>query len=142
MFTNILLASDGSECAVKAAASAAALAQKFGARLTIVNVFAPYQSVGPYGEVIFAEMDNKFIAEMQGRAISQAGHVVDETDVPYQCRQVIGHPATQIVRMAEEEGCDLIVLGSRGLSGFKSFLLGSVSDHVTHHAHCPVLIVK
>lgn len=142
MFTKILLASDGSECALKAAGVAAALAQKFGAHLTIVNVFEPYQSVGPYGEVIFGEMDNKFIAEMQGRAISQAGHVVDESDVPYQCREVIGHPAVQIVQMAEEEGCDLIVLGSRGLSGFKSFLLGSVSDHVTHHAHCPVLIVK
>ena len=142
MFTNILLASDGSDCALKAAASAAALAQKFAARLIIVNVFEPYQSVGPYGEVVYGEMDDQYVAEMQGRAISQAGRVVDETDVPYQCRQVTGHPATQIVRIAEEEGCDLIVLGSRGLSGFKSFLLGSVSDHVTHHAHCPVLIVK
>lgn len=142
MFTNILLASDGSECALKAAASAAALAKSFTARLTIVNVFEPYQTVGPYGEVVFGDMDGKYIAEMQGRAISQAGHVVDESDVPYQCRQIIGHTAAEIVQMAEEEKCDLIVLGSRGLSGFKSFLLGSVSDHVTHHAHCPVLIVK
>ena len=115
---------------------------KFASRLTIVNVFEPYQTIGPYGEVVFGDMDGKYIAEMQGRAISQAGRVVDEFDVPYQCRQIIGHTAVQIVQTAEEAGCDLIVLGSRGLSEFKSFLLGSVSDHVTHHAHCPVLIVK
>jgi len=142
MFTHILLASDGSECALKAAAVAADLASKFAACLTIINVFEPYQSVGPYGEVVFAGMDEEYIAETQGRAISHAGRFMDEADVPYRCRPKIGHPAEEIVRMAEEEGCDLIVLGSRGLSGFKSLLLGSVSDRVTHHAHCPVLIVK
>jgi len=142
MFTKILLASDGSECALKAAASAAALAQKFGAHLTLITVFEPYQTVGPYGEVVFAGIDTHYVAEMQEQALSRAGRVVDKLGVPYQCRKLIGHPGAEIVRTAEEEGCDLIVLGSRGLSGFKSFLLGSVSDHVTHHAHCPVLIVK
>lgn len=142
MFTKILLASDGSECALKAAASAATLAQKFGARLTLITIFEPYQTVCPYGEVVFAGMDTHYIAESQEQAISRAGRVVDELGVPYQCRKLIGHPAAEIVRAAEEDGCDLIVLGSRGLSGIKSFLLGSVSDHVTHHAHCPVLIVK
>jgi nucleotide-binding universal stress UspA family protein len=46
------------------------------------------------------------------------------------------------MRVAEEEGCDLIVLGSRGLSDVKAFLIGSVSDRVAYQAHCPVLIVK
>lgn len=142
MFTDILLASDGSKCALKAAAAAADLASKFSARLTVINVFEPYQSVGPYGEVVFGGMDENYIAETQEQAISHAGRVLDEAAVPYRCRPVIGHPAAEIVRVAEEEGCDLIVLGSRGLSGFKSLLLGSVSDAVTHHAHCPVLIVK
>ena len=142
MFTSILLASDGSECALKAAAVAASLAGKFAARVTIINVFEPYQSVAPYGEVVFAGMDESYIAEAQAQAISLAGRCLDEVNVPYRCRPLIGYPAAEIVRVAEEEGCDLIVLGSRGLSGFKSFLLGSVSDRVTHHAHCPVLIVK
>jgi len=142
MFTNILLASDGSDCALKAAAVAADLASKFDARLTVINVFEPYQSVGPYGEVVFAGMDEKYIAQTQGQAISEAGRILDEAEVSYRCRPVIGHPAAEIVRVAEEEKCDLIVLGSRGLSGFKLLLLGSVSDAVTHHAHCPVLIVK
>ena len=53
-----------------------------------------------------------------------------------------GIPAEEILRVAEEEGVDLIVIGSRGLSGVKAFLLGSVSDKVSHHAKCPVLIVR
>ena len=142
MFTNILLASDGSECALKAAAVAADLAGKCAARLTLLNVFEPYQTVGPFGEVVYGSMDTQYIAEMQANAVSQTGRVVDEKDVPYQCRQEIGQPAAEIIRVAETEGCDLIVLGSRGLSGFQSLLLGSVSDRVTHHAHCPVLIVR
>ncbi len=62
--------------------------------------------------------------------------------VPYQSRQKVGQPASEIVRVAEEEGCDLIVLGSRGLSGVQAFLLGTASDCVAHHARCPVLVVK
>ena len=142
MFTAILLATDGSDCALKAAAVAAALASKFAARLTVINVFEPYQSVGPYGEVAYGGMDDEYIAETQGRAISHTGRVLEKAGVPYQCRSKVGSPAAEIVRVAEEEGHDLIVLGSRGLSSIRGFLLGSVSDRVTHHAHCPVLIVK
>ena len=54
---------------------------------------------------------------------------------------VPGHPAETICRIAEEDGHDLIVMGSRGLSGIGSFFLGSVSDKVSHHTPCPVLIV-
>ncbi|MGI4788335.1 MAG: universal stress protein [Janthinobacterium lividum] len=142
MFTKILLASDGSECALKAAAVAATVASKFAARLTIINVFEPYASVGPYGEIVYTGLDDTYTAEMKDYAISHAGRIVDEMNVPYQCRQETGQPAAEIVRVAAEEHFDLIVLGSRGLSGFKSLVLGSVSDTVTHHAHCPVLIVK
>jgi len=142
MFTYILLASDGSACALKAAAVAATLACKFAARLTIINAFQPTPTVGPFGEVVNAGLEEKYITQLQEQAISDAGRIVDAKDVPYQSRQEIGPPAEEIVRVAEEEGCDLIVLGSRGLSGLTSLLLGSVSDHVVHHAHCPVLVVK
>ena len=61
--------------------------------------------------------------------------------VPYAFRLETGHPAEVIVRLAETDGFDLVVLGSRGLGGVKEFLLGSVSNRVSHHARCPVLIV-
>ena len=142
MFTNILLASDGSECALKAAAVAATLANKFTARLTIINIYEPIPTVGPYGEIVNTELNERYVRELQEHAISPVGRIMEGMGVPYQSRQEVGQPAAEIIRVAEEEGCDLVVLGSRGLSGFQEFLLGSVSDRVVHHAHCPVLIVK
>ena len=142
MFTNILLASDGSECALKAAAVAATLANKFAARLTIINVFQPIPAYGPFREVVNTDLHERYVRELQEHAISPVGRIMEGMGVPYQSRQEVGQPAAEIIRVAEEEGCDLVVLGSRGLSGFQEFLLGSVSDRVVHHAHCPVLIVK
>jgi len=55
---------------------------------------------------------------------------------------LVGSPAAAIVEFAESEGCDLIVMGSRGLGSFKEFVLGSVSHNVVQHAKAPVLIVK
>ena len=142
MFTNILLASDGSECALKAAAAAGTLASKFTARLTVINVFHPIPAYGPFREVVNSDLHERYVRELQEHAISPVGRIMEGMGVPYQSRQEVGQPAAEIIRVAEEEGCDLVVLGSRGLSGFQEFLLGSVSDRVVHHAHCPVLIVK
>ena len=142
MFTNILLASDGSECALKAAAVAATLANKFAARLTLINVFQPIPAYGPFREVVNTDLHERYVRELQEHAISPVGRIMDKMDVPYQSRREIGSPPIEIIRVAEAEGCDLIVLGSRGLSNVKAFLIGSVSDRVVHHARCPVLIVK
>jgi len=141
MFTNILLASDGSEYALKAAAVAATLASKFAARLTVINVFQPVPAVGPFREVN-SDAQKQYVQRLQEYAIAPAGRVLEKAGVSYQNRRETGSPAAEIVRVAEEEGHDLIVLGSRGLSSIRGFLLGSVSDRVAHHAHCPVLIVK
>jgi nucleotide-binding universal stress UspA family protein len=53
-----------------------------------------------------------------------------------------GHPADEILRLATERKADMIVMGSRGLTGASEFFLGSTSDAVVHYAHCPVLIVR
>jgi nucleotide-binding universal stress UspA family protein len=87
--------------------------------------------------------------ELKRSVIDRARHVVDdartalaprgfaiETDV------AMGDPRAEIVRQAEEWRADLVVLGARGLGTVKRFLLGSVSDTVTRHARCPVLVVK
>ena len=54
----------------------------------------------------------------------------------------LGRPDEQIVALAEEIGAGLIVMGSRGLGGLRRLLMGSVSDSVVRHAHCPVLVVR
>ena len=142
MFTHILLASDGSVCALRAAATAATLASKFTARLIIINVFQPTLAYGPFREVVSSDLHEQYVRELQEHAIAPAGHIMEGMGVSYQSRCEIGSPPVEIMRVAEAEGCDLIVLGSRGLSDIKAFLIGSVSDRVAHHAHCPVLIVK
>jgi len=142
MFTRILLGVDGSDGALKAADEAAILAERFQASLTLVNVFQPIPAYGPFREVVNLDLEKQYIQETQEQAASQTRRAVEELCVPYQIRWEIGHPAAEIVRVAEEDGCDLIVLGSRGLSGIKALLLGSVADYVTHHAHCPILIVR
>ena len=142
MFTYILLASDGSEGALRAATVAATLASKFTSRLTIINVFQPIQAYGPFREVVSPAMHEKYFRKLKEFALAPAGGTAEEMHVPYQTRQEEGHPGTEIVRLSEKEGCDLIVMGSRGLSDVRAFLLGSVSEYVVHHAHCPVLIVR
>ncbi len=142
MFSNILLAADGSACALRAASVAAGLVNRFAARLTLINVFEPFPSIEPYGDTVEAGLDHQRVAALQESAISDTGRVVTERDVSYESRREVGHPAVEIVRAAEERGCDLIVIGGRGQSAVPSFLLGSVCDRVAHHARCPVLIVK
>ena len=54
----------------------------------------------------------------------------------------VGLPAAEILRLAEKLDVGLIVMGSRGLGGIRRALMGSVSDSVVRHAHCPVLVVR
>ena len=146
MFNKILLASDGSEDAMNAAAVAAEMATKFGSKVVVVNVFTMPPMVTPYVGSLGLDLDpvalNRIADEAQAAVCKHTGEVLAKAGVSYETRNEIGNPAEVIITTAEEEKCDLIVLGSRGLSGVQSFFLGSVSDRVTHHAHCPVLIVR
>jgi nucleotide-binding universal stress UspA family protein len=145
MFSKILLASDGSDCAMKAAQAAAVLAKQFQASLTVIYVYTipvmPSPMIALPGGIDSAVF-SQYADEVQDAVARRTGRVLEEAGVEYTLRHEVGHPAEVIVRVAEAEGYDLIVLGSRGLSEIKSFFMGSVSDRVCHHAHCPVLIVK
>ncbi len=146
MFTKILLASDGSDYALRAARAAAELAKSLGASVTVLHVFTmPTTQMAIPGSP-GVEMEpgalNTYIEQVQDAVAKRTGRVLDEAGVPYTTLLEAGHPAEVIIRIAEDDGYDLIVMGSRGMSEIKSFLLGSVSDKVSHHAHCPVLIVK
>ena len=82
------------------------------------------------------------VEELQSGVEKTTGAILDAVHRRYKCRREIGHPIDRIVAVAQDIQADLIVLGSRGLGGWNSYLLGSVSDGVLHHAHCPVLIVR
>ncbi|BDI29912.1 hypothetical protein CCAX7_19630 [Capsulimonas corticalis] len=142
MFQNILVAADGSQCAIKASQTAAGIAKKFASRVTIVNVFQTPLYADPYGAVAFCGAGDPLVDQLQESAVRSAALALDGQGTPYCCRKETGFPGSDIVRVACEEGCDLIVMGSRGLAGLKAFLLGCVSDRVAHSARGSVLIVK
>ncbi len=142
MFSNILLATDGSEGALHAAQAAVELARKFGSHVTVLSVCKPPIDYGTALGVPLIEADGVLTGEWQKCVLEEAGRVFVEHQVDCRPRQEFGSPGEVIACVAQEEGSDLIIVGSRGLGAFQRTLLGSVSDHVTHHAHCPVLVVR
>ena len=144
MFSRILVAVDGSPFAERALAHAVDLSKKYEAKLLIVHVvLRRFYSVTPSEAGVLAT--TVFVKEMESEGkeiIAKSDEFAKKAGVPYECRLVQGVPADEIVRLAQLEKVDLVVLGSRGLSEVRAFLLGSVSDKIIHHAKCPVLIIK
>jgi len=139
MFKNILVATDGSDDAYRAAAWAAEIAERFGSRVVLATIYAPPLMVA---ETMAYAPTPEMIAEIQTSIIERTGALLTKRNVPFESRTETGNPAASIVSIAEQERCDLIVLGSHGVGGIRRFLLGSVSDRVGHYAHCSVMIVK
>jgi nucleotide-binding universal stress UspA family protein len=75
-------------------------------------------------------------------ALAEAAQEVEQAGVTVRTFARQGEPADAILDVAEEEGADLIVVGNKGMTGAKRFLLGSVPNKVSHHAPCSVLIIR
>jgi nucleotide-binding universal stress UspA family protein len=147
VFSKILVCSDGSEKALKAAATAAEIACKFGSEVVLLSVYdpslVPAATIGiPGGPLETAEDLGLYAAETQLAVEHVTGSVFEKAGVRYRPRRELGHPVDRIISSAEDEHADLIVMGSRGIGGFERLLLGSVSEGVLRHAHCPVLSVR
>lgn len=139
----ILLATDGSEEADLAAKAAAGLAEEPGSELHVVTVGPGYplymlpDSTGRFREVYEEEQrQTREVLDAQVRKIEASGGRVQKA------HQRSGRPDRQILDLADDLDADLVVIGSRGLGGLRRALMGSVSDSVVHHAHCPVLVVR
>jgi nucleotide-binding universal stress UspA family protein len=146
MFASILVGTDGSDTATTAVRHAIDLAAALGARLQIVSAYEPVSAQRLRNEAIEAPQDVEWMVnpredvlqvlqQAEGDAKS-AGLSAVETFA----RQ--GDAADAILDVAEEQRSDLIVVGNRGMTGAKRFLLGSVPNKVSHHAPCSVLIVR
>jgi len=85
---------------------------------------------------------NNGLEEVGKKALGFVEEEAGRAGVKYTSRIEEGHPADMILTVAEEEGCDMIVMGTMGLSGLKRLLLGSVAENVVRHAHCPVMVVR
>jgi nucleotide-binding universal stress UspA family protein len=143
--TKILLATDASEEAALAARTATDIADKTDSELhvVLVGLSAAYVGMGP-PEIadIPAPRQQELNEETQRLLDAQVGRIKADGGTVAQAHLRIGRPDEQIVDSAEEIGAGLIVMGSRGLGGIRRLLMGSVSDSVVRHAHCPVLIVR
>jgi len=144
MFSKILVAVDGSPFAKRALKYAVEIAKRYGAKLILLHVvLRRFYAVTPSEAGVLAT--TVFVKEMEAEGqgiIKEAEDLVKIEGVNYECKMVQGVPADEIVKCAQAESVDLIVIGSRGLTEVRAFLLGSVSDKVSHHAKCPTLIVK
>jgi nucleotide-binding universal stress UspA family protein len=143
--TKILLATDGSEEATLAARTATDVAAKTDSELhvVLVGLSAAYVGMGP-PEIadIPPPRQQELDEEAQRLLDAQVKQIeVDGSNVA-QAHLRVGRPDEQVVALAEEIGAGLIVMGSRGLGGLRRLLMGSVSDSVVRHAHCPVMIVR
>jgi nucleotide-binding universal stress UspA family protein len=146
MFSKILVCSGGSAGALKAVQAASKLAKSLNASVTLLYVNDPALSTLPYMgppeaafcvETSIAEAD-----ERQKESVQPSQAALENAGISFTTRCEFGHPVDTITRVADEEKSELIVLGSRGLGGFERLMLGSVSDGVLHHAHCPVLVIR
>ena len=144
-FRKIVVAFDGSKDSEKAVHIACLMASKFGSKVTVVHVYRPpatvYASPGmpvpDYGDLDHA-------AEESGKGVVSRGLDAASRSGVKAKGELIESPSPvgAVVTFATEENADLIVVGTRGLTGFKKLLLGSVSSGVISHASCPVLVVR
>jgi len=143
-YRNVVVGTDGSETAEHAVRHAAQLAKVNGARLTVVTAFLPDPEEEAKrlqqapADVRWAITDATSADERarHGREIARDAGVDD-----VMIRVDSGDPATILIDAADSTGGDVIVVGSKGMTGAKRFILGSVPNKISHHAPCDVLIV-
>ncbi len=139
MFTKILLASDGSDHAMRAAEKASFIAKgDETAKVTIVYVIDGATSKTD----VLSEGSKEAIEEKRNRRLQNTEEILINNNVPYEIKVLRGEPGPSIVKYANENLFDLVVIGSRGLNTFQEMVLGGVSHKVAKRAQCPVMIVK
>ena len=145
LFERILVGTDGSETAGEAVRQATELARATGAQLDIVSAYEPVpesrlrEEGGEIpGDVAYAIGPKEDVNVILEGALGQARAA--GVEVHTHARE--GDPADVIIDLAEELGTSVIVVGNKGMTGARRFLLGSVPNKISHHAPCGVYIVR
>jgi len=145
LFERIVVGTDGSDTAAEAVRQATEIARLTGGRLDIVSAFEPVPQVRLREEAQEVPGD---IAHAVGPredvnvVLEAAAGTARQQDVEVNTHPREGDPADAILDVAEELGADLIVVGNKGMTGARRFLLGSVPNKISHHAPCGVLIAR
>ena len=145
MFGSIVVGTDGSDTAKEAVRQATELAQSLKAALYVVSAYEPVPESRLRSERQDAPDDLQWSInprEDVEATLDQAAEEIKEAGVNVETFPREGDPADAILDVAEEQNADLIVVGNKGMTGAKRFLLGSVPNKVSHHAPCSVLIIR
>jgi nucleotide-binding universal stress UspA family protein len=146
MIGSLIVGTDGSQTAAVAVSHAVELARGLGARLSIVSAYEPVPQGRLRSEPSSATADvhwavnqrEDVLALLQTLAAQAREAGVEQVETFAR----VGDAADAILDVAEEQRCDLIVVGNKGMTGATRFLLGSVPNKVSHHAPCSVMIVR
>ncbi|MEA2335160.1 MAG: hypothetical protein QOG40_1650, partial [Solirubrobacteraceae bacterium] len=145
VFKSIVVGTDGSDTAAQAVRQAVDLAGAVDARVELVSAYAPVPAQRLSDERREAPEDLQWAIsprEDVDALLDAAAEVVRGAGVTVNVYPRQGDPADAILDVAEETDADLIVVGNKGMTGAKRFLLGSVPNKVSHHAPCSVLIIR
>jgi nucleotide-binding universal stress UspA family protein len=145
MFQSIVVGTDGSETAGQAVREAIELAKALGASVELVSAYEPVSNLRLREEARQVPEDMQWMVnprEDVDATLRDAADRVEAAGISVKTYAREGDPADAILDVAEERGADLIVVGNKGMTGAKRFLLGSVPNKVSHHAPCSVLIIR
>lgn len=134
----VLCATDFSGASELALTHARIFARAIGGKLLLVHIVSPRNAEPP------AEKDADDAADVDLATVENRLDMIRKsiTDVPCECRLLHGEPAPEVLRLAEKEDVELIVMGTHGRTGLKRLLMGSVAEEVVRESNCPVLTVK
>ena len=142
MFGSVLVGTDGSERAGRAVDVAVDIAKGQGATLVLV---AAFRDEDAHWETISGSARGRrrrSLREAAEQVLMRSARHAEERGVEVDWEARGGHPADVLLDIAAERAIDLIVVGNKGMSGARRYLMGGVSDKVSHHAPCSVMIVR
>jgi nucleotide-binding universal stress UspA family protein len=145
MFGSIVVGTDGSETATEAVRQATELAKSTGDSIDLVSAYEPVSNQRLREEKREVPEDLQWAVnerEDVDATLNDAAEKIREAGVEVNTFARQGDPADAILDVAEERNSGLIIVGNKGMTGAKRFLLGSVPNKVSHHAPCSVLIIR
>jgi len=141
-FRKILVPTDGSNVAKKALKKAIYLSKHTNTKLEAIHVIdVPYMPsvFETADEIPYIEV-HELLKKRGDEILKNAEKLAKKSSVEIELKLLEGHPAEKIVNEAKKN--DLIIIGNKGMTALDRIFLGSVTEYVTHHAPCPVMIVK
>lgn len=139
-----LLCTDGSDRALEAARTAAKLAKIHGSTIIAFHVghIPAVDEAFPGAPMLAQPMVEQYLCDLHRAVLTRTVNAVNEYGVYCETKTAEGDPVYEINKLAEAEGVELIVIGTRGLTASNAAQMGSVSYGVAHSAQCPVLLVR